>query len=203
MDPDATRTVFCCSVDSVHLIDNRLDCCTTEFVTKYNAMSGTLNNLAKSELQGDQLPRGVESRIRAAFLGDVDLDNGDSTTALELGFTFDRYGTLSIDDTAFNKALDDGVNRYVEAFANADTGLASRFGDLIKEYTQAGGIIDVREDGVDTRKSSIDNQIDRLEYRLDKISARMRAQFTAMDMVVTNLNNTSGYLASQLGNFNY
>ena len=141
--------------------------------------------------------------MRAAFQGSVDLGNGDSTSALELGFTFDRYGTLSIDETAFSEALDAGVNRYVTAFADADNGLASRFSDLVEEYTESGGVISIREDGVDTRKSTIDDQIDRLEYRLEKISARTRAQFTAMDLAVTNLNNTSGYLASQLTTYTY
>ncbi|ASJ71796.1 flagellar filament capping protein FliD [Granulosicoccus antarcticus] len=174
-----------------------------EFVVKYNSMVSTLNNLSDTELQGDQLPSGVESRIRSAFLDEIDLGNGDSTTAREMGFTFDRYGTLSVDDTSYNSALDDGVSRFVEAFAKSDSGLAARFGDLVDEYTGAGGILSIREDGVATRQSNIDDQIDRLEYRLDKISTRLRAQFTAMDLVVTNLNNTSGYLASQLGNFDY
>lgn len=173
------------------------------FVVNYNSMAGTLTDLGNTELQGDQLPRGIDSRMRAAFLGDIDLGNGDSTTALELGFTFDRYGTLSVDDTAFNEALDAGVNRYVAAFADADNGLAARFSTLVDEYTESGGVIAIREDGVDSRKSNIDDQIDRLEYRLEKVSARLRAQFTTMDLVVTNLNNTSGYLASQLGNFTY
>lgn len=174
-----------------------------EFVVKYNSMASTLTSLSNSDLQGDQLPRGIDSRMRAAFLGSVDLGNGDNTTALELGFTFDRYGTLSIDDSVFSDAVDTDVNRYVAAFADTDNGLASRFTELVNEYTEAGGVIDIRQDGVDTRKSNIDDQIDRLEYRLEKISTRLRAQFTAMDLVVTNLNNTSGYLASQLGNFNY
>ncbi len=173
------------------------------FVTSYNAMAATLTELSTSDLQGDQLPRGIDSRMRAAFQGAVDLGNGDSTSALDLGFTFDRYGTLSIDDSVFNEALDAGVNRYVAAFADEDNGLASRFNDLVDEYTQSGGVIAIREDGVDTRKSTIDDQIDRLEYRLEKISARTRAQFTAMDLAVTNLNNTSGYLASQLTTFTY
>ncbi|MGQ7848496.1 flagellar filament capping protein FliD [Granulosicoccus sp. 3-233] len=173
------------------------------FVTSYNAMAATLTNLSTSDLQGDQLPRGIDSRMRAAFQGAIDLGNGDSTSALDLGFTFDRYGTLSIDDTVFKEALDAGVNRYVSAFADDDNGLASRFNDLVEEYTESGGVIAIREDGVDTRKSTIDDQIDRLEYRLEKISARTRAQFTAMDLAVTNLNNTSGYLASQLTTYTY
>lgn len=171
-----------------------------EFVVKYNSMTDTLNRLGDSELQGDQLPRGVDRRMRDLFFGDILLGNGDKTTAFELGFTFDRYGKLSINQTKYQEALDDGVNRYVEAFANTDTGLASRFSELVDEYTSAGGIIDTREDGVGTRKSSIDDQIDRLEYRIDKTNARLRRQFTAMDLIVTNLQSTSSYLTSRLDN---
>ena len=171
-----------------------------EFVSRYNSMTETLDRLADTELSGDQLPRGIDSRMRTAFIGAVDLGNGDSTTALDLGFTFDRYGKLSINEKAFNDALDTGVNRYVEAFANPDTGLASRFSDLVDEYTQAGGIIDNREDGVDVRRNNIDDQIDRLEYRIEKTNARLRRQYTSMDLIVTNLQSTSSFLVSRLGN---
>ena len=168
------------------------------FVSSYNSMAQTLTNLSQSELQGDALPRGIDSRMREAFLGDIDLGNEASTTALDLGFTFDRYGTLSIDETKFNDALDAGVEQYVTAFARPETGLATRFTDLVQEYTGAGGIIDGREDGVDTRRSSIDDQIERLEYRIDRTNQRLRRQYTAMDQIVTNLQSTSSFLVSRL-----
>lgn len=172
-----------------------------EFVSKYNSLIETTTEQANSGLQGDQLPRGIESQLRTAFLGAVDLGDGDSATPLELGFSFDRYGALSLDSSSFEAALESGVNRYVEAFSKADTGLSTRFSDILNEYTKAGGIIDTREDGVDTRKNSIDDQIDRLEYRIEITNARLRRQYTAMDLAVSNLNNTSGFLANRLGTF--
>ncbi len=172
-----------------------------EFVSKYNSMTQTLSNVGSSQLQGDQLPRGVDTRMREIFFNQIELDNGDKASPLELGFSFDRNGTLSIDETKFNAALDNGVNRYVEFFSSTN-GIASTFTDLVDEYTKAGGIIDSREDGVDTRRNSIDDQIDRLEYRLDKASDRLRKQFTAMDLVVTNLQSTSSFLTSRLSNNN-
>lgn len=172
-----------------------------EFVLKYNSMTETLGNLGNSQLQGDQLPRGVDTRMRELFFGEIELENGDKATPLSLGFSFDRDGNLSIDETKYNAALDDGVNRYVEFFSSTD-GIASKFTDLVDEYTKAGGIIDSREDGVDTRRNSIDDQIDRLEYRLDKEADRLRKQFTAMDLVVTNLQSTSSFLTSRLSNNN-
>ncbi len=185
-------------------VDTRRDLTTLktaadEFVTKYNAMSSTLNSLSRSDLSGDQLPRGIDQRMRSAFFNTVDLGGGDNASALDMGFSFDRTGTLSIDTDRYEKALEQGVNRYVDAFARKDTGLASIFSDLVDEYTQTGGVIDNREDGTDIRKSSIDTQIERLEYRLDITSARLRRQFTAMDLAVSNLQQTSGFLASRLG----
>jgi len=168
------------------------------FVSSYNAMKDTLTSLSESQLQGDALPRGIDSRMRNAFLGAIDLGNDASTTALELGFSFDRYGTLSVNETNFNASLDLGVERYVNAFARPETGLANRFVDLVEEYTGAGGVIDGREDGVDTRRSSIDDQIERLEYRIDRTSQRLRRQYTAMDQIVTNLQSTSSFLVSRL-----
>jgi flagellar hook-associated protein 2 len=169
-----------------------------EFVTRYNAMTDTLSSLSKTELQGDQLPRGIDSRMREAFREAVDLGDGDSISALEMGFTFDRYGKLSIDETVLTDALDNGVERFINAFSNAETGLAKRFVDVVDEYTQAGGVIDLREDGVDIRRNSLDDQIDRLEYRLEKTSLRLRRQFTAMDQIVSNLQSTSSFLTSRL-----
>jgi len=92
------------------------------------------------------------------------------------------------------------VDRYVRAFTTSEFGLSSAFSSLVDEYVQAGGIIDTREDGVDSRRDTINSQIERLEYRIEKTNLRMRQQFTAMDLAVTELQNTSGFLASRLGN---
>jgi len=173
-----------------------------EFVVQYNAMSSTISKLSDTDLQGDQLPRGIDIRMRDTFFGAIDLGEGDTTNALDLGFTFDRYGTLSIDSTKYNASLEKGVERFVSAFATADTGIASQFSSLAEEYTRAGGVIDTREDGVDVRRASIDNEIDRLEYRIDKTNERLRQQFTSMDLIVTNLQSTSAFLTSRLGNNN-
>lgn len=173
-----------------------------EFVSKYNSMTATLSNLGSSQLQGDQLPRGVETRMREIFFNEIELTNGDKSTALGLGFTFDREGQLSIDETKYNDAIESGTDRFVEFFSSTD-GIASKFSNLVDEYTQAGGILDSREDGVDTRKGNIDDQIERLEYRLEQASDRLRRQFTAMDLTVTNLQSTSSFLTSRLSNSNF
>ena len=170
-----------------------------EFVTAYNTMSGAIETLGQTELLGDQLPRGIDQSMRSMFFDTIDLGDGDSASTLDMGFSFDRFGTLSLDTDKYEAALEKGVNRYVDIFSASETGLASKFSDLVDRYTSSDGIIATREDGVDTRQSSIDTQIERLEYRIEKTNERLRRQFTAMDLAVSNLNQTSGFLASRLG----
>ena len=170
-----------------------------EFVTTFNAMNTSLTQVAQTDLQGDQLPRGVEQQMRNLFFEAVDLGEGDTASALDMGLSFDRYGKLSLNSARYEAALEQGVERFVDVFSKNDIGISSRFTDLVDEYTQSGGIIAAREDGVGTRKSSIDSQIERLEYRLEKTNTRLRAQFTAMDLAVTNLQSTSSFLTSRLG----
>ncbi len=169
-----------------------------EFSTQYNALTSTLSRLSAGDLSGDSLPRSIETRVRAAFFDTVDLGGGDTASALDMGFTFDRNGTLSIDQSRLDSALEQGVNRYVEAFAKPETGLSALFSDLIDEYSETGGVISGRENGIDTRKSTIDSQIERMEYRLEKTNLRLRQQFTAMDLAITELNSTSGFLNNLL-----
>ncbi len=181
------------SVDTRRDLES-LNAAMEEFSTQYNTLTSTLSGLSNGDLSGDSLPRSIETRLRAAFFDTVDLGGGDSPNALDMGFTFDRNGGLSIDTARFDSAVDLGVNRYVEAFSRPDTGLSSLFSDLIDEYSEAGGVITGRENGIGTRKSSIDSQIERMEYRLEKTSTRLRTQFTAMDLAITELNATSGFL---------
>jgi flagellar hook-associated protein 2 len=170
-----------------------------EFVSKYNTLRENMNSLSDSELQGDRLPRNAESRLRTAFSEQLTLANGATMSPTELGFTFDQYGVLSISDTRLADAQKGSLEKFVDAFTQAETGLAARFEDVLNEYTSAGGLISNREDGINSRQRLIDNQIERYDYRLERAEQRYRRQFGTMDLLVTQLQSTSSFLASRLG----
>ena len=169
------------------------------FVEQYNAMRAKLAEAAEGALRGDRLPREAELRIRSIFSLPISVGGGETLMPLDVGFTFDRYGMLSIDEARLVQAQEAGLDRFVEVFTSAETGFSARINEAIDTFTQAGGLIGDREDGVGQRRASIESQIARQDYRLEQVEARYRRQFSAMDRMVGELQATSEYLAQRLG----
>lgn len=168
------------------------------FVTNYNNFRTELDRLSANQLQGDQLSRTAEAAIRNIFTQNIELANGENVNPLDLGFTFDRYGVLSIDETRLENAQADGMESFIEAFATTDTGFSAKIEDAIERFTSVDGIISGRQKGLENRQGAIDSRVEQMDYRLESTEARYRRQFTIMDQLVTQLQSTSSYLVNQL-----
>jgi flagellar hook-associated protein 2 len=194
------------SVGAAKLSTNRdmenLEETLNEFISSYNTVRSTISTLSDGTLRGDSLPRSFESKVRQDFFKPIVLENGDTLTAFELGFTFDKEGALSLDSDKFKTKTSQYLEGFVAAFTDKTGGFAKRMQESISGYTQAGGLIDNRTEGLDNRKSRIDDQIERFEYRLTQTEARYRRQFSAMDGTVAKLQATSSYMQTQLASFN-
>ncbi len=167
-------------------------------VANYNTLRSGLDGLSTGTLQGDSLPRDIESRLRSLFSQPITLSDGTEASALDLGLTFDRFGVLSIDQTRMSEAQDTDLERFVDAFSQTDTGFAARLGDVVDAFTEAEGIIDGREESITSRQGRIDDRIDLFEYRLGLVETRYRNQFTAMDTAIALLNSSSSQLFGAL-----
>ncbi|VAW73996.1 Flagellar hook-associated protein FliD [hydrothermal vent metagenome] len=77
-------------------------------------------------------------------------------------------------------------------------GLASRLDSLIDGLLDPKAGIESRIAGYESNISDISNQRERLGVRLLGIEERLRAQFTALDLLVSQLNSTSNFLNQQL-----
>ena len=62
------------------------------------------------------------------------------------------------------------------------------------------GTFDGRSAGLETRTSGIEDQRLALDRRMAQVEERYRAQFTALDVLVSKMTSTSNFLAQQLGN---
>lgn len=181
-----------------------------KFVDAYNKLMETTGSLTSvvpvggddgeplaGPLIGDASVRSFSSALRGAISSTS--GNGDVRMLSDLGITTQRDGTLQIDQTRMNDALDNNFDQ-VSSLLTGDDGLMQRLDATADPYTRNGGILEGRTNALQNTLSSVDEQRETLTKRIDRLEARLLSQFNAMDSLVGQLNQTSDYLTNQLAN---
>lgn len=161
-------------------------------LTNYNPADGT-----RGLLSGDASVSVMESRLRAIMNDTVaEAEEGMNSLAF-LGISTNRNGSITLNDSKLSSAVS---NRFedMEALFSGTNGIATRLDKLVTELTGAGGVFSTRESSMREQLSQIDDQRDQLELRLTAIEARYRSQFSALDILVNQLNQTGDFLLQQL-----
>ncbi len=83
---------------------------------------------------------------------------------------------------------------------NFARGYAYELDKLAGKMLENDSLVDGRTDGINKTIRDIGNQRDALNRRLADIEQRYRAQFTALDAMISSLNATSNFLTQQLAN---
>ena len=169
-------------------------------VSAYNSLSSTLAVQRGSTLSGENTLLNIESRVRNLFSESYNDSNANINYLFQLGLSFDRDGVLSFDAQAFDEVVTNDFSDIQSLFANSGNGFIARLEDVIEGYTESGGILTARTDGLNDEKERIDEDIERIELRLENTEARLRAQFGALDSLLSQLNSTSSFLTQQLAN---
>lgn len=194
----------------------------TDWVTAYNSLQSTINSLTKfvpakqgatvqsssnGVLMGDSTIRGVQSDLRSLL---TNVQSGAYAIMAQLGITQDPVkgtdgttGNLNIDDARLTNALTDNPDA-VQAYFAGDgktTGFATQINNtlttMLSTSTGKEGVIQNAKDGINTTLKSISKRYDAMEATIEATMARYKTQFTQLDMLVSQLNNTSSYLTNQ------
>lgn len=180
----------------------------TEFVDAYNAMLESVNKLTSvtpvggdnseplaAALVGDSSVRAFMSAIR----GEMSSSSSNEGVRMlsDLGISTQRNGTLAVDSTKLNKALDNNFDQVNSLFTGKD-GLMARMDSKVSPYTDKGGVLDSRTKALQNTITTVDEQRESHAARISKLESRLFAQFNAMDMLVSNMNSTSSFLTAQL-----
>ena len=96
------------------------------------------------------------------------------------------------------KLLVSGGTTGARGTAYYSNGYAYQLGQVVSRYIGTDGLITNRTDGINSSITDIDKQRDALTLRLAAIEERYRAQFTALDTLMSSLRNTSSFLTQQL-----
>jgi flagellar hook-associated protein 2 len=77
-------------------------------------------------------------------------------------------------------------------------GYAYQLTNLSDSFTGTGSILNSKTDGLNVSIKSVADQRDKFSERLTAIEARYRAQFTALDTMLSSMQSTQNYLTQQL-----
>jgi len=162
-------------------------------LTSYDQTTNTAGPLL-----GDSTVRSIESGLRRILSESVEGTQTISTLSA-IGIETQRDGTLSVDKSKLNAALDENLDDVVTLFT-ADNGVATRLASALRNYLGTGGLLPTRTDGFDAQLERITEQREALGLRLDALESQFRARFTALDALVAQLQSSGDFLLAQLEN---
>ncbi|MEJ0087848.1 MAG: flagellar filament capping protein FliD [Pseudomonadota bacterium] len=174
------------------------------FVDQFNQMQSTISNLRSYEpttkkagpLLGDALLRGIESDIRSK-LTDVNGGSGVFRTLASIGITTQKDGSLTLDNAKLKTALESNYDEVAKLFG-AENGVAARLSNAITPRLATGSELDVRTKSLNAKSVDLQKQQAALDARMLVVESRYRKQFTALDSLLSNLQNQSTFLSQQL-----
>lgn len=125
-------------------------------------------------------------------------------TILNLGFTFDKTGALSIDTEILGKAITDDPNKIQELFIGVaeDKG----FGTVLKEHLDSlnefGGLFNSYETSMQTRKTNLETSKETAVKNLDTKYNTMAAQFAAYASIISQMESSFSGLKQMIASEN-
>lgn len=177
------------------------------FVSSYNALVGTSLQLASfnattgsaGPLLGDSSLRAVRNDLSKALAA---RDNGAAFESLSaIGVRVALDGTLSVDNAQLNKALDSS-QAGVAALVSKDGALGRALNSVFDRFLGSDGVLVTRSANLNDTQRALDRQQEQLDLRLTATETRLRAQFTALDSLLSRLQSTSNFLTQQLSTVN-
>ncbi|MCC6172772.1 MAG: flagellar filament capping protein FliD [Gammaproteobacteria bacterium] len=176
-----------------------------KFVTDLNTATSALAKLRSYDastqsagpLLGDSMLRGIEESLRRQLQTSSSTATAPYNSLNSIGVRVGADGSYSIDETKLSAALAadfDGVGRL---FGGID-GVATRIHDVLERALRSDGQVAARSTSLENQKKAITQDTAALDARMVSVEARYRAQFIAMDKLLTSLQSTSSYLAQNL-----
>ncbi|WP_324650441.1 flagellar filament capping protein FliD [Georgenia sp. H159] len=145
-------------------------------------------------LSGDSAVRFLTNNVQSAMTSPV---NGQSPATI--GISIDRTGAISLDKTAFADALADDP----EATMATLQAVAARVGEVAtKASAPTEGTLTRKITSQESVIKDLGTQITRWDERLETRRAQLVAQFSAMEVRLSQLNSTQSWLTNQIAGLN-
>ncbi|WP_313570068.1 flagellar filament capping protein FliD [Pantoea piersonii] len=185
----------------------------TSWVAAYNTLQDSFSSLTKytavdvgassqdssnGALLGDSTLRTIQSQLKSL------LTNASSSstfkTLAQIGVTTDpTTGQLDLDSSKLNTSLTSNMAGVKEMIIGdgKTTGVATTVASNLTSWLSSTGIVQSATDGVSKTLNDLTAQYNKVNDRITDTIARLKTQFTQLDVVMSSLNQTSSYLTQQ------
>jgi flagellar hook-associated protein 2 len=173
------------------------------FVAAYNTLQGSIAGLGSYDasshsagpMMGDPLLTGVQTQLRHVLQGLVGTSAYNSLASL--GITTQKDGTLAVDSTRLQNALNGNFNAVNQLFSGK-TGVAGQLDSLLTQQLAKGGSIDSRSQTLVKQNDALTRQTSDLNHQMDALSANLTQQYSALNVLLSSLQTTSAYLTQAI-----
>lgn len=187
-----------------------------ELVAAYNDVNTVLNDVSNKDSSvegyGGSLPSEstvsmIRSQIRSIFMSDTSVTTSGSITALrDLGITITRSGTMELDETTLDSALNSSLDDVVSMLSNdrskattniaTESGLAGNAVKTLNLLIKTGGTITNLYDRAKTNIADFKKDLAELDERMTRLLERYTKQFAAMESIVGQSNSLRASIKS-------
>ncbi|MDB2705680.1 flagellar filament capping protein FliD [Pseudomonadota bacterium] len=168
------------------------------FADAYNDLRTEIKTQRSGQLEADSTLLTLERQLSGVLNSGASVTDSSFSYLIEVGLSTDDTGTMSLDSSKLSDVLNTDFSSFVNLFSAEDEGIAFRLDNLADGFLGSGGLIEAREEGLQDQVDRIEDQKTRIEDRLISVERRIRAQFSALDTLVSNLSSTGNFLSEQL-----
>jgi len=174
-----------------------------KFVTAVNGVLSSIQTLTGYDpttqtagpLNGNPTLEAFQNQLQS-ILGQVVIGTGGVKSLTDIGINAGTDGSYATDDTKLGNALSASLAS-IGKLLGGTNGIATKLDNLIDGYTKPGGLLDTINKGLQTSLSNVADQQDALQAQLAAYSARLTAQYNAMDVAVAQLKQMQTFLNAE------
>jgi flagellar hook-associated protein 2 len=173
------------------------------FVTAVNGVLSSIQTLTSYDpstqqagpLNGNATLEAFQNQLQN-ILGQFTNAGGGVKSLTDLGITAGTDGTYTSNDTTLGNALSASLAGVGNLLGGAN-GIATQISNLVDNYTKPGGLLDTINQGLQTSLTNVSKQQTALAAQMAAYSARLTAEYNAMDAAVALLKQTQTYLNAE------
>jgi flagellar hook-associated protein 2 len=173
-----------------------------ELVANYNNLIGNIGFQTRigKPLNGDASMRSLSAQL-VNTLSTPLTNSGPFESIFDIGLGIDKEGYLEKSSLvrSLNDAMDNNFDDIGKAFAG-ESGVAKQLESLLGNYIDSGGLIKEREESLNGQLDDLEDDVANHEFRMASFEERLRKQYSGLDVLLAQMQQTQAYLGAQLSN---